>query len=315
MMATGGADWSGTSWDDWADAHLIRARLDAGADPNAGVHYHGRPLHAAAELGSPEVIAELAARVDDVDAEHQGHTALWRAVFANRPDNALALLAAGADPWRPMMSGWTPGRLSLASPTPDLFPLPPGRPSLSAAETAAVAEARRLIDALGELEYEGLGLVCVAGIGMAEAVRRLEAEQAYEDDDEYLSSSMDFRTTVGITEVPGGCVVSQQWGALPCSHRVLERLSAGTVCYALYANPSSGDQGSIARDGVVEQWDTHPGSGIVSPDASAEDILTTYLYHHQAVAYCCAAAGLRMTSGRAITGLPDDYLRIPANLG
>ncbi|WP_181871117.1 hypothetical protein [Sphaerisporangium album] len=29
----------------------IRARLDAGADPNSGVFYHGRPLHAAAENG------------------------------------------------------------------------------------------------------------------------------------------------------------------------------------------------------------------------------------------------------------------------
>ncbi|SDL76485.1 ankyrin repeat domain-containing protein [Nonomuraea jiangxiensis] len=226
----------------------------------------------------------------------------------------LALLAAGADPWRPMMSGWTPGRLSLATPTPGRFGLPPGRPGLSTAETAAVAEARRLIDALGELEYEGLGLVCVAGISMAEAVRRLEAEQAYEDGAEDLWSSMDSRTTVGITEVPGGCVVSQPWGSLPCGNRVLERLSAGTVCHALYANPRSGNQGSVARDGVIERRDTHPGGGIVSPDGSAEDILAAYLYQGQAVAYCCAAAGLRMTSGRAITGMPDDWMRVPVHL-
>ncbi|GAA5057381.1 hypothetical protein HNP84_000481 [Thermocatellispora tengchongensis] len=44
--------------------------------------------------------------MDDVDAEHNGRTALWEAVFANCPDNARALIAAGADPWRPMMGGW-----------------------------------------------------------------------------------------------------------------------------------------------------------------------------------------------------------------
>ncbi|MFD0469992.1 ankyrin repeat domain-containing protein [Nonomuraea thailandensis] len=108
MVVTEGPGWSGIGWDDWANLSLIRARLDAGADPDTGVYFHERPLHAAAECGSPEVIAELCQRVGDVDAEHEGRTALWEAVFNNRPGNARALAAAGADPWRPMMNGWSP---------------------------------------------------------------------------------------------------------------------------------------------------------------------------------------------------------------
>ncbi|WP_152315456.1 hypothetical protein [Nonomuraea phyllanthi] len=52
----------------WADLAQVRARLDAGADPNSGVYafggYDGRPLHFAAESGSPETVTEPAARVD-----------------------------------------------------------------------------------------------------------------------------------------------------------------------------------------------------------------------------------------------------------
>lgn len=59
------ADWSGIGWNAWTDHDLVRARLDAGADPNSGTRW-STPLHHAAEHGSPEVVAELAARVDDV---------------------------------------------------------------------------------------------------------------------------------------------------------------------------------------------------------------------------------------------------------
>ncbi|MFI9155275.1 hypothetical protein [Streptomyces sp. NPDC053367] len=57
---------------------------------------------------------------------------------------------------------------------------------------------------------------------------------------------------------------------------VLERLSAGTVCYGLYASPKSGDQGSITRDGVGERWDLHPG-GAPGPGDSSEEALAAFL--------------------------------------
>ncbi|MEU0579774.1 hypothetical protein ABZ465_21275 [Streptomyces griseoincarnatus] len=101
-------------------------------------------------------------------------TALWEAVVDRSPEEAWALAAAGADPWQPVLGGWSPGRISLAGPTPDLFPVPAGV-RLTEAEQAVAEEARRLIAALGTFHYDGTGLACVAGIDAPEAVRRLEA--------------------------------------------------------------------------------------------------------------------------------------------
>ncbi|MFF1356179.1 ankyrin repeat domain-containing protein [Streptomyces sp. NPDC058297] len=100
-MAEVNSGWSGVKWADWKDADSIRRRLDQGADPE--VCGGGRPLHRAAAFGSPEVVAELARRVRDVDALDDGTAALWEAVMENRPDTARALAAAGADPWRPQV--------------------------------------------------------------------------------------------------------------------------------------------------------------------------------------------------------------------
>jgi hypothetical protein len=319
MVGNEGAGWSGIGWNDWTNLSLIRARLDAGADPNSGVYFHEGPLCAAAECGSPEVVAELARRVDDVDAEHEGRTALWEAVFADRPGNARVLVAAGADPWRPMMNGWSPGRLSLATPTPDLFTRPDGEAGLSADETAAVAEARRLIAALGHFDDDGYSIACVADITADEAVRRLEAEPVDDADVEEIMEDPwtdfdDSLTVIGVTDVPGGCVVVQPWGYAASNPRVIERLSVGTVCYGLFANPKSGNQGAVARDGVIEEWDTHPGGGDASSEDSAEEILATCLYNGQAEAYCYAGAGLRPTDDRSVNGQVDMWLRLPQHL-
>ncbi|MFF4412452.1 ankyrin repeat domain-containing protein [Streptosporangium sp. NPDC001559] len=316
MVVNDETGWSGIGWDGWTNLNLIRARLDAGTDPNSEVSFLGRPLHVAAERGSPEVVAELARHVDDIDAEHEDRTALWEAVFNNRPGNARALVAAGADPWRPMMNSWSPGRLSLASLTPDLFPLPDGEAGLSSAETAAAVEARHLITTLGRLEHNGFSLACVASVTATEAAQRLEAVPADDADVEELMEDPwededDSLAVIGVTDVPGGCVVFQPWAYNASTPGVMKRLSTGTVCHGMYANPKSGNQGAVARNGVIEEWDTHPGGGGVSADEPAEEILATYLYHRQAVAYCFAGAALRPTDARSITDQPDMWLRLP----
>ncbi|MFG2309851.1 ankyrin repeat domain-containing protein [Streptomyces sp. NPDC048566] len=304
--------WSGMGWD-WTDGGEVRRRLDAGADPE---HWSGgRPLHRAAVFGSAEVVAELAGRVADVDASERGVTALWEAVVSRRPENARALAAHGADPWRPSIGGWSPGRLSLAGPTPDLFPVPDGT-GLTGAEHEAAREARRLTAALGRLPAEGTGLACVAGIDAAEAVRRLEAAPAPDDvvaellEDPYAFDPEESLAIIGVTTVPGGCVVTQPWGYAPQMPGVLTRLSAGTLCYGLYANPKSGNQGGIARQGSLDGWDLHPGGGPDEHDG-AEAVLAAYLYRLQPAAYACAFAGLRPTDDRAVLGPPDRWVELP----
>jgi hypothetical protein len=308
------ADWSDLGSHSWTDLALVRARLEAGADPNQGANPDDRPLHLAAMYGTPEVVAELAGRVDDIDAECEGRTALWEAVFNDRPGIARVLVAAGADPHRPMMAGWSPARLSLASLAPErFFPLSPGQAGLTETETAVVAEARYLTGVLEGIEDDGFSLACVRGISAAEAARRLNAEPAdAEELEEIMENPWDDEALryIGLTDVPGGCVVSQEWGYTAFAPAVMKALSAGTFVYGMYANPKSGDQGCSFRDGENIDWDTQPGGGEVFPDDPADEILLAYLYHGHAEAYCFARAGLHPADAHALTA-PDTHLRLP----
>ncbi|MFD5088338.1 ankyrin repeat domain-containing protein [Kitasatospora sp. NPDC058406] len=308
--------WTGATWDSWGHLGDIRALLDAGADPDTWGEF--RPLHRAATVGSPEVVAELAGRVSDVDTLSSGTTALWEAVVAGRPDNARVLVAAGADPWLPQLGGWSPGGLALAGPVPDLFPfpVPDGQPGPTAAEQATARYGRQLVEALGRFHFEGTGLACVAGIDAAEAIRRLDAtpvdEETAEDflDNPYEVDASERMLVAGVTTVPGGCVVTQPWGYTPSTPVAMAHLTVGTIGYGLYANAKSGNQGRIARNGTSGAHGLHPGGG-PHLDDSREDVLTGYLYRGHAVAQACAFAGLRPTDARAVTGPADTWIRLP----
>ncbi|KAK3260307.1 hypothetical protein CYMTET_30727, partial [Cymbomonas tetramitiformis] len=72
-----------------------RALLEAGAGVNAGTNE--RPLHAAAEKGTVEMVRELAGKGAEVDAEDgEGRTALTVALAFGQEAAARALLEAGA---------------------------------------------------------------------------------------------------------------------------------------------------------------------------------------------------------------------------
>lgn len=259
-------------------------------------------LHRAAETGSPEEVAELAAAVD-VDEMSDGRTALWLAVQSRRPDNARVLVAAGADPWRPMMAGWSPARLSLAGPTPDLFG--EARDPLSAAEVAAVAESGPLLAALDGIDYDGWSVCCVGGIDTDEAIRRLscaELPTAPEEESEDLD-------VIGFTDVPGGVVVAQPWAYAAAYPLVSRLLSVGTVAYAMYANPKSGEQGSAHRDGRCLGSDLSPGSWAEADDPG-EEVLRMFLYRDEGSAYACVYAGLRPSSVDAFLE-PRRWGRLP----
>ncbi|GLY51558.1 ankyrin repeat domain-containing protein [Lentzea sp. NBRC 102530] len=287
----------------WKDLAAVRARLEAGADPDGGLRW-GTPLHTAVEFGTAEVVAELAGRVADVDQVVRGHTALWAAVHTGQRESARVLLAAGADPLRPMMSGWSPARLSLTTPH-----VIPSDEVLTQSEWETAAECGRLVVALQDFPFgDGYSLACVAGIGAADAVRLLDAEVVPADEaQELLEERSEF--VAAVTDVPGGCVLMQPEYFLASTPVVMRALTAGTVGYGMYANPKSGNQGNSHRDGAVVGWDLHPGGG-PDEDGDTAEVLMKHLYTGRAVAFCCAYAGLRPANAKAFTE-PDQWIVLP----
>jgi len=325
-------DWDGVRLWGGGDAAQVQTRLAAGADPCAPFDFGGRTvLQVAAELASPEVVAAMAGAARQLDGLAEGRSALWVAVHSGRHDNAQVLAAAGADPWRSMMAGWSPGRLSLAGPEPDLFPGRPAGVSLSPVEAATAALGRELNAALTGFHFEGTGMLCVADLDADEAVRRLggtpmsedellahydvevdEDVDPEEEDEEawrWLDDVQDLRL-VGITDVPGGCIVTQPWGYRPQTPVVGRALSAGTIAYGVYANPKSGSQGSIFTDGTITGWDLDPG-GSPGPDATSHEVLLSYLHRANAAAYACGYVGLRPPTAHPVTGPPHTWVLLP----
>ncbi len=288
-------------------------------------------LHEAAELASPEVVAAMAGAALELDGLAEGRSALWSAVHAGRYENARILAAAGANPWLPMMAGWSPGRLSLAGPEPDLFPGRPAHVSLSSAEAEAAALGQQLRATLTEIHFDGTGLLCVARLDANEAIRRLDGvsmseeellahydvevdedfdpDNEDEDDWRWLADIGDLRL-VGVTNVPGGCIVTQPWGYQPQTPVVGRTLSAGTTAYGVYGNPKSGNQGSVFSGGEIKGWDLHPG-GSPWEDATSDDVLLSYLYRHNPAAYACGYVGLRPMDARPVTGPLDAWVLLP----
>ena len=209
------------------------------------------------------------------------------------------------DDWRSKMSNWTPGKPEWPTPVPRLVPDPADDPNLTPAEAAIAAESKRLIAVLGEQHHDGYSLACVADLDVTEVVRRLEAE-VLTDNSTPADEDM---LVMAATNVPGGCVLFQPWGYGANMPGVLSALSINTTCYGMYANPKSGDQGSVFADGVCLGSDLFPGGGPDEDDDNPQPLDRFYEGH--AIAYCFAYVDLKPTDARSITGPPDARLRLP----
>lgn len=306
------ADWSGIVYGDFADLEKFRQRLDAGADPCGELWQYETPLHVAAQEGSPEVVFELASRAREVDALCQGRSALWNAVYHHRDDNVAVLMEQGADPWLPMMDGWSPGRLGSAGPLCELFEAPGGQ-ALTEEERTMAAAGPELAEVFSDIPYDGFSVACVRGLTAVEATQRLSVGEVIVVDDPVPWSELDFcgeMQVVGVTDVPGGCVIAQPWAYRADDVEVIGALSAGTFAYGMYANPKSGNQGCIAEDGQMVKSDLHPGYD-PDDDATAREVLASFASRGSAIVHCLVYAGLRPDSTDCLEN-PDAWLRLGA---
>ena len=207
---------------------------------------------------------------------------------------------------------WVPGRPEWPTPVPKLVPDAADDPNLTPEEKVVAAESRRLIGVLGDPFDDGYSLVCVADVNVAEAVRRLEATVLADHATPEPGVEADI-LVMGATDVPGGCVLFQPWGYGAQMSGVLEALSVNTTCYGMYANPKSGDQGSVVADGIWVDSDLFPGGGPDEDDDEPQ--LLERLYEDHAIAYCFAYVDLKPVDARSITGPPDLWLRVPEDMG
>ncbi|MGV9561674.1 ankyrin repeat domain-containing protein [Streptomyces sp. NPDC003480] len=325
-------DWEGMTRDGWKDIGLVRARLARGADPIAPLAPWSRetPLHLVAQHDSPEVVAEFLRRVEDVDIPaDDGGTPLWEAVCHGARETVEMLLAAGADAWSPQLGGRSPGRLALTTALAPLFEELPGAVPLTAEERAAQEDADRRAAVFHDVHTEGASFAFVAGLDEETVIRRLGADPA-------LSAALDLDAEpgpygtgpdgfdpygeeagrfVGVTGVPGGCVLLQPMGYTVSTEAVLDALSPGTTAYGLYFNPKGGTFGEFSRDGRSEQ---HEEIGSVWGDEPDLHWLYRFwqwdrpgMWDAGKLAYASHRGGVRLTDQHAVAGPPRRWAEIP----
>ncbi|WP_436774532.1 ankyrin repeat domain-containing protein [Yinghuangia sp. YIM S09857] len=333
-------DWEEMGRNGLADLELVRARLALGADPNQQRGEDGgNVLHVATEFGSPDVVAELAAHVDDIDAvaPWSGESALWKAVCLGKTDNAAALLAAGADPWRPVMGRHSAGSIARWTKLAPLFAQLPGYVAPTDAERAAQDAADRQAVVIAEEEYFMLSVTFVAGLDEDEVIHRLGGDPSDCPVLDLDATPGPFGTGpdgfnphdpdvaerfVGIRAVPGGCAVLQPNGLIAATSTVVTALSRGTRAYGIYLSFVKGTYGELAVDGtsvcneelqrnlrgesldsqaLYRFWDNDPEGAVDS-----HIMWTAYK-----LAYAAAEAGVSVTDASQIAGPPNRWLELP----
>lgn len=322
------ADFERLGCDGRQDLGLIRSRLAHGADPAARGDSDGETaLHRAAELGSPEVMAELLRHVEDVDVRAaDGRTPLWEAVCQGAGESVALLLDAGADAWTPQLGGRSPGRLALTTSLAPLFERLRGVVPLTEEERTAQREADGRAAVFRALHAEGLSAAFVAGIDEEAAIRRLGADPdaapvTDSDADDPFGYGFDpydeeAESLVGITAVPGGCVLVQPAWFLMNHGAVLDALSPGTTAYGVYFNPKGGTFGTLSRDG---RFELHEEIGFVFGDEPDRHWLYRFwqwdkepwAWGAYELAYASDMGGVRLAEGQPLIDPPRRWARIP----
>jgi hypothetical protein len=106
----------------------------------------GEPVPGLEEGSTVEAVELLIRAGADIEAVNESaETPLWCAVRRGRRAHTVALLKAGADPWRTVLGGRSAGRIALDGPLADLFEHLPGAPVLSEVERRLQDEADGLI--------------------------------------------------------------------------------------------------------------------------------------------------------------------------
>ncbi|WP_275462767.1 ankyrin repeat domain-containing protein [Streptomyces noursei] len=319
-------DWELLAPFHWQDTGLVLARLESGADPGALVPGHDRatPLHLAAAHGGPVAVAALLERGAVVDApDGQGRTPLWHAVCHGAGENAELLLRAGADAWTPQLGGRSPGRLALTCELAPLFAELPGAVPLTPGERAAQREADARAAVFRGVHTGGVSVAFVAGIDEAEAVRRLERDPrdgavGPPDATAVPHDPGEAHRRVGVTGVIGGCVLLQPASYLLGTDAALDALSVGATAYGLYFDPSGGTFGTLSRDGrseLTEEIGLPPYGD--EPEGHWHYRFWSWSrpqerYGAAELGYASAAAGLRVTDPRPVSGPPHRWVEIPA---
>ncbi|WP_344574177.1 hypothetical protein [Streptomyces lunalinharesii] len=196
------------------------------------------------------------------------------------------------------------------------MPLTPG-------ERAAQREADARAAVFRGVHTEGVSVAFVAGIDEAEAVRRLgrdphDGTAGPPDASAVPHDPAAAHRRVGVTGVAGGCVLLQPGSYLLGTDAALAALSAGATAYGLYFNPGGGTFGTLSRDGRTE-----PTEEIGLPPYGDEPeghwryrfwsrSRPQERYGAGALGYAAAAAGLRVTGPRPVSGPPHRWVEIPA---